>query len=705
MAINAVGLHPGLSEGGSAWAEALAFVDFALAGASARSGSGYALENSAAVAAAPPPPGARGGSVRSGLLLPGPPLAAASEPVASVIHSCSNGADRCASAEPAAPLRAGSADLPPSPAVEMLAHAEDVVSSLAPLRQHWSQEQLLRMVQLRQAAPPSDPRRTPSPPAVATPPPRALSSDGGAGTRPGAGGRATAAAAQPCSSSPPPPSAPFSASAHTRSAQLSPFSPPARMFSPRLGTSRSSLCGLGVASLESVRQSEVEASMLDFLEQRPGALRLLNGALREWTGLSGSNGLQAATALALELLPSCCGVAAATRGDGFGAHCTDGHFSDWARLLLWQEQEIARLQSDNAVWRTKLGVQEKLPADTSKITPEQRELYRLHQEVSAHRQCICSLLDCPAGQSSIAGHGDFGEDLLEPSPSAAPDPFDSLHRAFVESGFSVRTPEAMEELLRHDVRALADALLDEVRRLRLHHQARHAAAMEARRGAQVRAVVASCDQLLNEKAKLAAEDALEEERRKAMSDERQSYKSSLLLRRLATGGSAAPPQRGPAAVGMSGAAATLQGVPVRSASSTHLGGGCGGGGASPCISGPVAAAAGGGGGSLPWPSLLPASLPGPSTTGLRPWWSHRSEARAAPAGRTAQQAVSGAPDAEPRFDAYSVHGSVVGARGGGGPVLGSARGSHRSIGSPASLGRGGGGTRGGARTMSVGRCG
>mmetsp|Transcript_43241 Transcript_43241/g.123694 ORF Transcript_43241/g.123694 Transcript_43241/m.123694 type:complete len:669 (+) Transcript_43241:74-2080(+) len=668
MAINAVGLHPGLSEGGSAWAEALAFVDFALADASARIGSGHALENSAAVAGAPPP-GARGGSVRSGLLLPGPPVATASEPVASVIHSCSNGADRCASAEPAASLRAGSGDLPPSPAVEMLVHAEDVVSSLAPFRQHWSQEELRRMVQLRQAATPVDPRRTPSPPPVATPPPHALSSDGGAGPRPGAGGRATAAAARPCSSSPPP-SAPFSASAHARSAQLSPFSPSSSMFSPRLGTSRSSLGGLGVASLESVRQSEVEASMLDFLEQRPGALRLLNGALREWTGLSGSNGLQAATALALELLPSCCGVAAATRGDGFGADGTDGHFSDWARLLLWQEQEIARLQSDNAVWRTKLGVQEKLPADTSKITPEQRELCRLHQEVSAHRQCICSLLDCPAGQSSIAGHRDFGE-----------------------------------ELLRHDVRALADALLDEVRRLRLQHQARHAAALEARRGAQVRAVVASCDQLLSEKAKLAAEDALEEERRKAVSDERQSYASSLLLRRLATGGSAAPPQRGPATVGTSGAAATLQGVPVRSASAMHLGGGCGGGGASPCISGPVAAAAGGGGASLPWPSLPPSSQPGPSTTGLRPWWSHRSEARAAPAGRTAQQAVSGAPDAEPRFDAYSVHGSVVGARGGGGPVLGSARGSHRSIGSPASLGRGGGGTRGGARTMSVGRCG
>lgn len=357
-------------------------------------------------------------------------------------------------------------------------------------------------------------------------------------------------------------------------------SPPAGRCSPWAPT-RATQRSLSPQRWSFGRSAELEELTCDFWARQPAATRLLDHAVSDWMGVGGACGLQAAAS---------------------NAACSPAVAEDWVRVLLWQEAEIGRLMADSAMWRTKLGAQEKVLLDASmQGTPLQHELGRLFKEVVRQRDEIGKLLDpgvslppnswrqrtaqeAPDGTrcgllSEVAdatgersqGRGQEGD--------CEPDPLEGLHRAFVSSGFTIRSPEALSELMRHNISDVVDGLLDGVCRLR--RRRRHAAAAEAVRRAQLRDVVAQCDELLREKARLAAEDAQQQ-------DERQRYAGSLLLRR-----SPSPPLR-----------AISCGAP-RAGPSPRRGRGD--------------------------------AAPAP-----RQWWAGRAEAR-------------GGPCREPRFDAYSVH--------------------------------------------------
>jgi len=109
-------------------------------------------------------------------------------------------------------------------------------------------------------------------------------------------------------------------------------------------------------------------------------------------------------------------------------------------------------------------------------------------------------------------------------------PLAGLRRAFVRSGLTVRTPEALAELMRHDVAEVVGALLEDAWRLRRHCRARHTAALEATQQARLAAEGARCERLMRENARLLGELAESDERRQALNSDRNRYAASVALR-------------------------------------------------------------------------------------------------------------------------------------------------------------------------------
>ncbi|CAJ1328425.1 unnamed protein product, partial [Effrenium voratum] len=140
---------------------------------------------------------------------------------------------------------------------------------------------------------------------------------------------------------------------------------------------------------------------------------------------------------------------------------------DWVQVLLWQEEEIARLLADNARFRTHLKFQETQ-------SPEEMR----------HSQCIGQLI----------------EDLLSvPQRSSSPERDTSSVPWTLTARLS---PSLQSQLRRQGPATVAFSLLQELQQLQLQALRRHKAAKEAADAWRLRRLLAKCHRLMQEKARL-----------------------------------------------------------------------------------------------------------------------------------------------------------------------------------------------------------
>mmetsp|Transcript_165011 Transcript_165011/g.292125 ORF Transcript_165011/g.292125 Transcript_165011/m.292125 type:complete len:817 (+) Transcript_165011:65-2515(+) len=348
-------------------------------------------------------------------------------------------------------------------------------------------------------------------------------------------------------------------------------------------------------------QADRETSVRAFWDRHPEAVAMLDGAIEKWVGISGARGAEVAAERAAECAsafsmacvgretalasPAASTFSAASPGCSVNTAAlsavevipggpTDENDTLWARVLLGQEAQIAWFAADNAVRRTRLGLQERLP-DITACPAAQRELRVLHNEATAHQELIEELLTSresallpafssapstspglksprsprsprlsPRGSplmssrsrvSTWSSSREFSQEQGEDFPPREDSeessvPLAGLRRAFVRSGLTVRTPEALAELMRHDVAEVVGALLEDAWRLRRHCRARHTAALEATQQARLAAEGARCERLMRENARLLGELAESDERRQALNSDRNRYAASVALR-------------------------------------------------------------------------------------------------------------------------------------------------------------------------------
>jgi hypothetical protein len=341
--------------------------------------------------------------------------------------------------------------------------------------------------------------------------------------------------------------------------------------------------------IATARSDDAEVFLKAFWAQQPEAIRMLDDAIEAWTGARGMAGASIAKACARE-----CATASnpsAIEEVVPGGPCDDRD-TFWARMLLGQEAKIEWLLADNDVRRKRLALQEKMP-ELSTCPVGQRELRLLHGEAMAQQELIGHLLTVPPpdtpgnpqpdelgeapsntsrtpspmrrsawsprrceaiASANSPSHPSLPSRRVSPSRSSpahagASDVEDSqprsdrlagLRSAFLRSGLTVRTPEALAELMRDDVADVIGALLEDAWRLRRQCCARHGAAVEAAQRARLTSAGMRCDALVQENARLLATlDTAGQRRQAALADQYRCV-ASLAMRRSSMQGGASP---------------------------------------------------------------------------------------------------------------------------------------------------------------------